>query len=141
MSELQLLPDVESIVIQYLKQQEDVLELLTDSARISSELKQKAEFPCLTAAQGPGIVRVERFLVGHRIQVDAWGGTREEARLLARTAHAALLELRGTQDLGIVTGVETILAPRKFPDPVNNRPRYLFEVRVWATPLLEQEAS
>lgn len=134
MSDLQLLPDVESIVVQYLKDHEAIGEYFgDDDPRVSSELPPKASFPYLTTSQGPGIVRVEGFLVGHRMQCDAWGGSREQARLLARTAHAALVLLRGTTDLGTVTGVESILAPRKFSDPVNNRPRYLFEVRVWAT--------
>jgi hypothetical protein len=83
-----------------------------------------------------GTVPVERHLAAAMIQLDAWGGTRLEARMLSATAHAALIEMIGPQgDLGIVTGVATLIHPRKFTDVNNNRPRYLSEIRVWAHPL------
>lgn len=129
-----VLPDVETLVIQYLKDHAGVLALIP-ATRISSELPSQPSFPYLTVAMGPGVVRVEGHLAGWRMQGDAWGGTREQARALALVAQAALAGIpRATYPEGIVTGAETLAAPRKFPDPVSNRPRYTFDVRVWATP-------
>lgn len=129
---LQLLPDIESIVVGYLKDQEDVLELIEPEA-IAAELPPKQTGLFLQVALDGGLVPIEDWLVAARVRVEAWGGKRKETRDLAATAHAALIALSGqTMTEGFVTAVTTLLAPRKFADPVNNRPRYQLEVRVFA---------
>lgn len=125
-----VLPDTETLCIEHLKA-DNALHDLIPARSIAGELPQKATWPFLTVQLTGGNVPVERRLVGATVQVDAWGGTRAEARKLCATAHASLIEMGGIQPSGaVVTGVQTLIAPRKFPEP--NRPRYQFEVRLWA---------
>lgn len=131
---ISILPDVESVMVAYLKVHTDVIALV-DPKNIATELPPKSDFPFLQLTLIGGAVPVERYLAAPTVQVDAWGGTRLEARILCATAHAALIEMVGLQgSLGTVTGVETLIHPRKFTDPTNNRPRYQAEVRIWLHP-------
>lgn len=126
-----ILPDTESMVVAYLKAQPDVLALIP-ATNIATELTAGSTFPFLQITLITTQVPVERYLAGAAIQIDAWGGTRLEARALCQTAHAALIEMIGIQGvLGTVTGVGTITGPRKLIDSINNRARYQSEVRVW----------
>lgn len=126
---LVLAPDVESLAIQYLKAHDEL-----EDVRIASELPAKAEFPFVTVLLVGGIQPVAEYLEGYRLQVDTYGGTREEARLLARTVHAALLDMTGTHDEGIVTGIATLIPLRHLSDPSTGRVRFNFDVRVWCHP-------
>jgi hypothetical protein len=128
-----VLPDVESIVVAYLKGHDDIAALIPPE-QIAAELPPRATFPFLQVSLDGGYIATERHLVGARVGVEAWGGTRIQARYLCATAHAALIDMNGTFTGGVVTGVVTLLAPRKFVDQVNNRPRYQSEVRVYAHP-------
>lgn len=126
-----VLPDVESVVVAYLKAHPDVIALV-DPKNIGAELPPKSDFPYLQVTLGGGTVPVERFLAAPAVTIDAWGGTRLEARTLCATAHAALIELVGVQgSLGVVTGAATLLHPRKRTDRENNRPVYTAEVLIW----------
>jgi hypothetical protein len=126
-----LLPDCETIAVAYLKAHPDVIALI-DPMSIASELPAKPQWPYLRAWLTGGNVPAERHLIGSTLQVDAFGGSREEARVLGATAHAALIEMVGEQPSGgFVTGVATVLALGKVRDKY--RPRYTFEVRIWAS--------
>jgi hypothetical protein len=68
-------------------------------------------------------------------QISAWGGTKAEANLLARTAVAAAYDLVGTAvDGGRVVGVDVRLAPLWLPDEDTNRPRYRTDVALTCMP-------
>ena len=61
--------------------------------------------------------------------ISAWGGTKGEANLLARTAVAAAYDLVGQAVTGgRVVGVAVRLAPLWAPDEETNRPRYRTDV-------------
>ncbi len=129
--------DIESLVIAELKGSAHVLALLgDDSTRIASQLPPKQEGLFLQVLLDGGFIRIEGWLASARIRLEAWGPPRGDARALCIGAHALLASLRGesTDGLGIVTGVSTLTMPRKFIDPVNNRPRYQCELLVTAHP-------
>lgn len=131
------LPDIESLVVAELKGSSAVLALLDDDAtKIASELPPKNASLFLQVALDGGFIRIEGWLVTSRIRIEAWGPPRGEARALCIRAHAFLAALRGTSTdgRGVVTGVTTTVAPRKFVDPVNNRPRYQAELFITAHP-------
>lgn len=129
-----VLPDVESIVVAYLKAESAVNAIV--SGRVSGDLPVKPTFPALTVLLIDDIPPIEWWLSGAAIQVDSFAEKREDARTLARTAFAAMIAMRGVQgSLGVVTGVASLLGVRRMPEPVDNRARYMFEVRVFAHPV------
>jgi hypothetical protein len=130
-----VLPDTESICVYYLKHHDDVLALIPATA-IAAELPPRNSTLFLQVVLDGGVVPVERRLVAARVRIESWGGTREDARDLCATAHAALVEMAGVQlpDNDVVTAVLTLTAPRKFEDIENDRPRYQAEVRVYSHP-------
>lgn len=68
-------------------------------------------------------------------QLSAWGGTKAQASLLARTAAAAVFELVGTAVTGgRITGVDVRLAALWVPDETTNRPRYRTDVALTVMP-------
>lgn len=130
-------PDFESLVVNELKNSSHVLALLDgDATKIASELPPKNDSLFLQVGLDGGFVRVQHWVFTARIRLEAWGPPRAEARALCIGAHAVLSSLRGTSSdgRGIVTGVTTLILPRKFVDPVNNRPRYQCELFVSAHP-------
>lgn len=126
-----LLPDVESIAVQYLKAHDDVLELVA-TTNIASVYNPKAALPFLQVALVDEPVIVERHLVRARIQLDGWAESRAASRDLCRTAHAAMVELTGSQGgSGVVTDVRTAQGPRPLYDPARERQRFSADVFVW----------
>ena len=135
--EITEVPDFESMVVNELKGSGYVLSFLGgDSTKIASELPPKNEDLFLQVGLDGGFERIAGWLFAARIRIEAWGGHRRDARDLCIAAHAFLSALRGTSSdgRGIVTGVTTLILPRKFVDPVNNRPRYQAELYITAHP-------
>lgn len=127
------LVDVESLLVRELKAHADIIAIV--GPRVATELPPKASFPYLTLFLTGGNVIVERHLSAPTVQVDAWGGTRAEARNLALVAQGVIHTLRGTYTEGVVSGAEDLIPVRRLFDATANRPRYMFEVRVFAHPL------
>lgn len=127
-----LLPDVESMVVQFLKNNATVA-LIADG-RVSGELPDRPTFPCATVFLVSDNVPIEWRLTGAWVQVDCFGNNREEARTLARVAHAELVAWTGSVEGGVISDVSTIIGVRRIGEPVDNRPRYQFSVRVHAHP-------
>jgi hypothetical protein len=129
------LVEIETVIVDYLKHHDDVQRLVND--RVSSDLKPTHPVPCLTVVLTGGEVIVERHLSGPTVEVNAWAEQREKARELGYTAHAALVEMIGSQreHRGVVTGVQTLTHPRHLDDPAKNRERYSFEIKVWTRPV------
>lgn len=68
-------------------------------------------------------------------QLSAWGGTKQQASDLARTAVAATFDLLGVAVTGgRVTGVAVRLAPLWAPDEQTGRPRYRADVAITVAP-------
>lgn len=135
--EITEVPDFETMVVNELKGSAHVLALLGgDATKIASELPPKNDSLFLQVVLDGGFERVSGWVFAARIRIEAWGGERRDARALCRGAHGFISALRGTTSdgRGIVTGVTTLILPRKFVDPVNNRPRYQAELYVSAHP-------
>lgn len=67
--------------------------------------------------------------------VSAWGGTKAEANLLARTVASAVYDLVGQAVTGgRVIGADVRLAPLWAPDEDTNRPRYRCDIALTVYP-------
>lgn len=128
-------PDFESMIVNELKGS-SYITALVDATKIASELPPKQTGLFLQVGLDGGFVRVVGWVFTARIRLEAWGPPRGDARRLCLAAHAVVSSLQGTTSdgRGVVTGVTTVIAPRKFVDPVNNRPRYQAELFVSAHP-------
>lgn len=129
--------DVELLVTGYLRTHPDVSPLATGG--LHTELGPHPSWPLLLVKRLGG----PRLYPGHisrpRVQVEAWGEQHErpEARLLAATAQAALLDLPGIHGSTVVTDVTEESDLMWLPDPVTTpaRPRYLFSLLITTHPL------
>lgn len=135
---MKVLPDAEALVVNYLLSVSEVEAVVDD--RIGTELPDEVFYPYLVVSRVPSLQAVRRHLDAAEIQVDAWAETKAEANDLARTAHAALLDMSGTLDDGlgggVVTGVDETVGIGWLPDPSTDRPRYLFQMTVYMHPPL-----
>lgn len=127
---LRLLPDAEALVTTYLREHLEV-----DAESVSTELPPTPVYPLLLVGLIGGAPKLPYHLDAPLLQVDAWADTKGEARTLAATAHAALHEMPLDNDLdAVVTNVETRMGLRWSPDPVSEKPRYVFRVQVDSHP-------
>ncbi|MGH2596143.1 MAG: tail completion protein gp17 [Actinomycetota bacterium] len=127
---LRLLPDCETVCVDYLKSVGEVAALVGN--RVAGQLPPKAVFPYLTVSSSGGPPVIEFHLTAALIQIDAWAPNRLIARTLARTAAAALVEMPGVRGDAVVTGIQTFVGIQKIKDPT--LAHYSFSVRVFAHP-------
>jgi hypothetical protein len=127
-----VLPDVESMVVAFLKTNAAV-DAIVDG-RVYGELPPQVVFPAIAILLVSDNVPIEWRLTGTWVQVDCFGTTREEARTLARIAHAEMVAWSGAVAGGVVSDVSTIIGVRHIGEPVDNRPRYQFATRIHAHP-------
>lgn len=127
-----LLPDVESMVVEFLKANAAVDAIA--SGRVYGELPPQVTFPAVAVLLVSDDVPIEWRLTGTWVQVDCFGTTRLEARTLARVAHSQLVAWTGVVSGGVISSVSTIIGVRHIGEPIDNRPRYQFAVRVHAHP-------
>lgn len=131
------LPDAEGIAVAYL-----TATILDVDERVSTNLPENAERPYITVSRIGGRPRPEpHWLDQAHLEVSVWGAspdddplTRDTTFDICATALAALHELPGITELGIVTAVEDILGPRNIPDPATSWPRYIAEVLLTTHP-------
>ncbi len=107
--------------------------------RTYSSIPKKPTYPLMTVQRLGGLPRTRR-LDAANIQIDVWGTTKSEARLLASQARKYLHEAEGTSwDLPtgdiFITGVEDWTGLTWLPDPSvggnQGRDRYLFGVTLF----------
>lgn len=102
--------------------------------RTFSSVPAKPVYPLLVV-QRLGGVPVERHRLDMaRIQVDAWGDNKAQARDAAEAARRAILELEGTKSQtfsAVITGCDDELGLMWLPDPDTGRDRYIFAVLVY----------
>lgn len=134
MSDYPLLPDVESALVSALRASSSIGAVFGD--RIATSLPSDPTYPFLTLTRTGGADIVPRWFEGATVELQVWGGAGEEVATAAavRLARSVVLGLSGVYDGAVVTGVETVLGPRNLGDPETGRPRYIFEVRVFAHP-------
>lgn len=122
-------PDIEAMVGKVLRDANVV------SQRVYSSLPSSPTYPLVTFARLGGIPADERKLDRARIQIEAWGNSKSEARAGAEAARKAVHLSEGTavpQFAGFITRVEDELGLMFLPDPPTGRDRYLFAVAVYA---------
>lgn len=125
-----VLPDMEDQLRIFLTHHASLAPL--HGGRVSTELQSTSTCLQVTSLGGtqpwPWEATVE-------FQLSAWGGTKGQANLLARTAAAAAYDLVGQAVTGgRVTGVAVRLAPLWSPDEDTNRPRYRTDVALTIHP-------
>jgi hypothetical protein len=136
---VELLPDVEQIVSWYLRNHDDVAELVDEQVYTVFPKQQDKDTPCVLVRRFGGAPAFTRPLVLDRaqLQVDCYGGPKRVAQVIGRTVQAALSELNGVrtnsadEQLGVVTHVD-LGAFRDLPDEAWKppRPRYVLDVTV-----------
>lgn len=121
---VRLLPSAEVLVVAHLKASADITALV--GTRVGTELYAGTS-SALWVSLVTGSEQVPNHLITAIIDVRSYGGTKQQADLLARTAHAVMVDMQGSYSQGVVSGVDTLTIPSWNPDdgfdPV--RPRYL----------------
>lgn len=131
--------DVEALVSKHLRAAPAVTALVGD--RVYSAIPKRAEWPLVRLTRvGGGPVGTPNVLDAGRIQVDAFGGSKAQARELAATVIGELVaNLAGQHDGGEST-VTAVRAGslRSNPDPTFDppKPRYVAEVTVYVRPTI-----
>lgn len=101
-----LLPDIEALVSQFLRDQAEIVTLVDD--RVYTEIPNTPTWPLLRlqrVAGGPVLSR-PLWVDAAVVQFDAYGGSKAQAHTLIQTARAVVGErLEGTHVLGVVSGV------------------------------------
>lgn len=125
-----VLPDMEQELVTFLAAHASLAPL--HGGRVSTELRTDLACLQVTALGGsqpwPWEATVE-------FAVSAWGGTKGEANVLARTVAAAAYDLVGTAVTGgRVVGADVRLAPLWSPDEETERPRYRTDVALTIYP-------
>ena len=127
-------PDVELVVRTYLVRTASRVRALVGNDRVYTVVPKDATFPMLRVVRfGGGPVRqVPHHLIAAALQLDAYGGSKADARRLIDTALAELADMaEHTHDGAVVTGVN-IGSARYLPEPVFTppKPRYTADVTV-----------
>lgn len=143
--ELILAPNVEALMVQFLRDQPEVAAIVGD--RIYTEIPPKAEFPLVSVHvfyERPVGGSTPLWLTAHDVQVDAYGGPKATAWRLAETCRAALTSrMQGRLEYGTgantVAGTVTDVQPaglRDMPDDSYTpaRPRFLFTATTYVHP-------
>jgi hypothetical protein len=98
-----LLPDVEVLLVNWLKAQPAISAIVAD--RVSTSLPANPVLPALTlfrVSGGPGMPWEDRA----RVQVDCWGTSRGATSVLARTVISALDRLQSTSGLAAAEAID-----------------------------------
>ena len=129
---LAVLADAELVVITYLKSVAEVAAIV--GTKVTADIQP--ELPRLRVVRVGGTLAVPRRLDGARLQFEAWASTKQAARHLAATAHAAMWEANNATNNGaVITGVEDSLGLGWLPDPVTSAPRYIWGQVVYIHPI------
>jgi len=134
---LRLIPDDEALAIDYLDSHASITALV--GTRVSTQLPASPTFPYLTVQSAAGIEKDANHLDEAYLDLLAWANSKADAKLLIRTARAALLDAPNTtHSRGVVSHARTTLTPRWLPDESINppRPRYVTTVALTIHPHL-----
>ena len=136
MASLRLLVDSEKLAIDFLKTQQEIIDLV--ATRVGSKIPSNPTYPLLVIRRLGGAQLVANHLDRARLQIDAWGSSADDkggARLLAVTVQALFLQRMVRQHtLGVVTKVEELVGPNWQPDPTTSRARYVLEYAIESHP-------
>lgn len=100
---LRVLPDAELLVVNYLRDIDELTNLYVD---IHTRLPETPALPVVRVLRVGGTPTVRRHLDVARLQVDTWADTKQQAHTVARLVQAALHDLPGAHEEGVVTAVD-----------------------------------
>lgn len=144
--ENRVLPDVEAIAATYLLTVGELVDADPAGLGVGQNIGTRLGPDGATPTPFIRLVRVSstspvrRHLRAGNTQVEAWADTDLEAQDVCELAIAALHSdaFPGTYpDLGVVSGVDAGIGPRRQPDPVTEHPRWLGSVIIYAHPIPE----
>lgn len=125
MTDVFLIPDVEALVSQYLRDQSEVAALV--DTRVYSIIPNTPTYPLVRVSQFDSTDLTVGWLDGAALQIDAYADWKAAASDVGRTARAVLHNIIGSHDEGVVTGVRTsgwrYEPDRSFPTA---KPRFVF---------------
>jgi hypothetical protein len=98
---LRVLPDAELLTIRWLQQTDELA-----YASVGPKIPPSATLPLVRVLRVGGTPVIRQHLDVARIQIDVWADTKQEAHDLARLAQAAVHEMGGVHDEGVVTAIE-----------------------------------
>lgn len=146
MTELALPVNIEALVSAFLREQPEMIDLVADRIYtvIPKPAKGDPKYPLVLVTliidaphTGP------LWGIGFDVQVDAFGGSKDEARRIAGTARALISDrLTGVHPEGVVNGVTNggmLDLPDEGFSPA--KPRWLFTSTIHARPLATVSAS
>lgn len=102
---LRVLPDAELLVVNYLREIDELANLYV---KVWSKIPPAPALPLVRVLRVAGAPAIRQHLDVARIQVDTWAdkNEKEQAHAVARLVQAALHEMPGAHDEGVVTGVD-----------------------------------
>lgn len=129
---INILPDAELAVIQYLRARSEVTSLVPAS-RITTALPSSATYPYITVTRAGGNALQAWAIDQPSLQIDVWGGLKEDCYAVAAAIRACIVAIRNDQvsEATLVSGFEE-LGPQWMPDMVTTPPlsRYVARYQV-----------
>lgn len=126
---ISVLPDAELAVLQYLRAQSIVTDLVP-AERITTALPKEPAYPYVTVKRIGGRAVQWQRVDSAALQVDVWGGSRYECQEVIRTIRATLLAIYGDKvdEANLVSASEEV-GPQWLPDTVMVPPLPRFTAR------------
>ena len=126
---ISVLPDAELAILQYLRAQSVVTDLVP-AERITTALPKQPVYPHVTVKRIGGTAVAWQRVDSAALQVDVWGGSRYECQQIIRTVRAALLAIYGDKvdEANLVSASEEV-GPQWIPDTVMVPPLPRFVAR------------
>jgi uncharacterized protein DUF3168 len=125
---LRVLPDAELLTITWLQETDELA-----YATVFTAIPPEPSLPIVRVLRVGGSPVIRQHLDVARIQVDVWSDTKQEAHDLARLAQAAIHEMGGVHDEGVVTAIEDGVFAWN-PDEPTGWAGYSFDVLVFLHP-------
>jgi hypothetical protein len=130
---INVLPDAELAIIEYLRSRTEVTSLVP-SDRITTTRPPKPTYPLVTVMRIGGTATAWQQIDEPALQIDVIGGSRYQCQQIARTIRACILAIRNdTVTEGVlVSGTEEV-GPQWLPDQVvvPPLPRFVARYRVF----------
>lgn len=129
---LEIMPDDELAIIQYLRGVPEVTALVPGT-RITSDLPDKPIYPVVLIQRVGGTPLVWQHIDEPAIQIDVVGGTRYECKKLALTVRAAILSIANyVVPEAVLSSAYEEVGPAWLPDtiPIPPIPRFTSRYRV-----------
>jgi len=101
---LRVLPDAELLTVTWLAGIDEIADPY--AAAIGTEIPVAPTLPIIRVLRIGGSPAVRQHLDVARLQIDVWADSKQEAHDLARLVQAAIHEMGGVHDEGVVTAVE-----------------------------------